>query len=198
MYRRKPSALDGASRGLILDAALAELMGRGVDKFTVEGVARRAGVDPAVIYDVWHDRRVLLMNAMLCSGRERMPIADTGSLREDILAYVDVVTTASATVEGVRYLRSLLPQPGEVDLGEVRRDYCDIRFDELAEMFRRASGRGDLRDGIDPLTAAHMLAAAISVDGLWYGRPNRPDYLREVVDIFIRGITCEERTPGGP
>jgi AcrR family transcriptional regulator len=178
------------SLGLILDAALAELMGRGVDDFTVDGVAGRAGVDPAVIYHVWHDRRVMLMNAMLHASGERMPISDTGSLRDDILAYVHAVSATSATEEGVRYLRSLLPQPCEVDLGEVRRDYYDIRCDELAEIFRRASKRGDLRDGIDPRTAAHMLAAAISVDSLWYGRPNRPDYLREVVDIFIRGITC--------
>lgn len=178
------------SQGLILDAALAEVMGQGVDDFTVAGVARRAGVEAAVIYDGWHDRRVLLMNAMLHASWQRMPISDTGSLRDDILAYIHGVSATSGTEEGVRYLRSLLPQPREVDLGEVRRDYYAIRCDKLAEIFRRAARRGDLRDGIDPLTAAQMLAAAISIDVLLYGRANRPDYLLEVVEIFIRGITC--------
>ena len=43
-------------RQAVLDAALAELLARGIDDFTVKGVATRAGVDPRVIVATWNDR----------------------------------------------------------------------------------------------------------------------------------------------
>ena len=75
-----------SQRQAILDAALAELVARGIDEFTVEGVAKRAGVDPRVIIQMWGDRRVLLLDAQLSRAHLRVPTPDTGSLRGDALA----------------------------------------------------------------------------------------------------------------
>lgn len=38
--------MDGVLKEQVYDAALAELVARGVDGFGVDGVARRAGLDP--------------------------------------------------------------------------------------------------------------------------------------------------------
>jgi len=73
-------------RQAILDAALAEVVAKGIDEFTVEGVAGRAGVDPGVITQTWGDRRVLLLEAQLGGAAQWVPIPDTGSLRDDLQA----------------------------------------------------------------------------------------------------------------
>ena len=39
-------------RQAIRDAAIAELIARGIDGFTIEGVAERAGVDPRAITQI--------------------------------------------------------------------------------------------------------------------------------------------------
>ena len=56
---------DGEPHTAIRTAAMAELAATGVDDFTLDGVAKRAGVDVKAIVAHWHDRRVLLMEAML-------------------------------------------------------------------------------------------------------------------------------------
>ena len=63
-----------SQRQAIHDAALDELVARGIDDFTVEGVAKRAGVDPRVIIQIWHDWRVLLMEAQLSLAREHASV----------------------------------------------------------------------------------------------------------------------------
>ena len=169
-------------------AAMAELAATGVDDFTLDGVSKRAGVEMDVIVAQWHDRRVLLMEAMLLTGQQVMPTPDTGSLRSDIAAFVEQLTALSGTEAGVRYVRSLLPQTAELDFTNVRKDYSDNRFDVHAEIFRRAARRGELRADVDPVTAIQMVASTICADAIWYARPSQPDYISGAVDIFIRGI----------
>ena len=179
---------DGEPHTAIRAAAMTELAARGVDDFTFDGVAKRAGVDVKAIVAHWHDRRVLLMEAMLLTGQQQMPTPDTGSLRGDVMAFVEQLTALSGTEPGVRYLRSLLPQSAEFDFTQVRKDYSDNRFDVHAEIFRRAARRGELRDDVDPVTAIQMFASTICADAIWYARPSQPDYVRGAVDIFLRGI----------
>lgn len=179
---------DGEQLAAIRAAAMAELAARGVDDFSLDGVSRRARIAPGVIAAHWHDRRVLLMEAMLLTGQQQMPTPDTGSLRGDIMAFVEQLTALSDTEPGVRYLRSLLPQSGEVDFTHIRKDYSDNRFDVHAEIFRRAARRGELHDDVDPVTAVQMFASTICADAIWYARPSQPDYIRGAVEIFLRGV----------
>ena len=62
------------ARQAIRRGAIAELIARGIDDFTVKGVATRAGVDPSDILQIWHDRRVLLMDAQLSRASEALPL----------------------------------------------------------------------------------------------------------------------------
>ena len=65
--------------GVVLKAAFDELVDRGIDRFTVDRVAKRAGVEPDVIIAIWGDRRILLMDAVLSSSESVIPIPDTGT-----------------------------------------------------------------------------------------------------------------------
>jgi AcrR family transcriptional regulator len=50
---------DADTRGAIIEAARGELLDRGYNQATIRGIARRAGVDPALIYHYFTDKPTL-------------------------------------------------------------------------------------------------------------------------------------------
>jgi AcrR family transcriptional regulator len=50
---------DADTRGAIIEAARAELLDRGYNQATIRGIARRAGVDPALVYHYFTDKPTL-------------------------------------------------------------------------------------------------------------------------------------------
>ncbi|WP_371871433.1 TetR/AcrR family transcriptional regulator [Phytohabitans rumicis] len=80
--RRRGQELEDA----LLDAAWDELAAVGYARFTMEGVAARAGTSRPVIYRRWPNRAELAIAAIRHYGA-RQPVAtpDTGSVREDMI-----------------------------------------------------------------------------------------------------------------
>ncbi|MGO9043269.1 MAG: TetR/AcrR family transcriptional regulator [Mycobacterium sp.] len=178
-----------SQRQAILDAALAELVARGIDEFTVEGVAKRAGVDPRVIIQMWGDRRVLLLDAQLSRAHLRVPTPDTGSLRGDALAVAASLAEQTQSPQWRGWFQRLLPASRDADLSEVRSDFWHVRFNDFAPVLQRAAERGELRKGIDPMEAVRMFFSAYLFDVIFADTPVRPEYAAQVLDIFIHGIT---------
>lgn len=80
--RRRGAALEEA----LLEAAWQELVAVGYARFTIEGVAARAGTSRPVIYRRWPDRSELAVAAVRHFGRtEPVPTPDTGSVRDDLI-----------------------------------------------------------------------------------------------------------------
>lgn len=82
--RRSPGRpRDPAVEARIADAALEEYAERGWSGFTIDGVARRAGVGKSTIYLRWDSKESLLVHAVddRSSGIEDV---DTGTLRGDL------------------------------------------------------------------------------------------------------------------
>jgi AcrR family transcriptional regulator len=76
---------DPGAEGRILDAALEEYGERGWAGFTMDAVARRAGVGKSTVYLRWQDKDSLLIDAVdaRTGGIEDV---DTGSLHGDLVA----------------------------------------------------------------------------------------------------------------
>lgn len=185
----KPDDADAeAIRGVVLKAAFDELVDRGIDRFTVDRVAKRAGVEPDVIIAIWGDRRILLMDAVLSSSESVIPIPDTGTLRGDLSLAFEAAVTIASTREGRRQLYSMLPRGRDFDPTEVQRDFWDNRLIAWAVTFRRAQQRGELREGIDPMAATRMLAAAVNFDVLFADNPISAEYVEQVLDMFLHGV----------
>ncbi len=177
------------AREAIRKAAIAELIARGIDDFTVKGVATLAGVDPSDILQIWHDRRVLLMDAQLSRASQALPLPNTGSLRGDLLEYAAGLAELSASRGDRAWLRRTLPSDQDADLSEVRSDYWQARFDSVVPITQRAGERGELRDGVDPMAAIRMFNSALVSDPIFFDTAIDPEYAAQVIDIFIRGIT---------
>ena len=78
----RPRDADADDR--IIDAALAEYAAHGRAGYSLNGVARRAGVGKSSIYLRWRDKETLLVDAV--HARADAPIVDTGTLEGDLLA----------------------------------------------------------------------------------------------------------------
>lgn len=174
---------------MILDAALAEVVAKGIDEFTIEGAAARAGVDPAVITQVWGDRRVLLLEAQIGAATEWIPVPDTGSLRDDLEALIVSSAELAATPQGRRWVHRFLAAGGDADLSEVRSDFWRVRIDDLVTVLRRAEQRGELRDDVNQYEAMRMFAGATLFDIVVADAPMRPEYIAQMIDIFVRGVS---------
>ena len=184
------NAVSAQKRRKFVDAALTELALVGVDRFSIDRVARRVGVDPEVITAIWHDRRVLLMDAVLSNAQEHVPVPDTGSLRGDLTAYVRAQIEYHNSEQRRALFHAFLPNhANDLDGTEVRPDFWNIRIERMSVMLERAAQRGELRDGLDTSEAMKMLSAAINFDTVYTDGPVRPDYAEVVLDIFIRGVS---------
>lgn len=172
----------------ILNAVRAELVESGIDRFTIDAVARRAGVSPGVVRTRWHDRRVLLIDALLARTNAAMWSRDTGSLYTDLQAVSELATEISQTPMGRALFRRVLPGGEDADLTEITSDLWDARFRDAARIIERAAERGQLRDGVDPAKAIRMFAAACYYDVIFTDAPVRPDYAEQVVDVFLHGV----------
>ncbi|WP_299556971.1 TetR/AcrR family transcriptional regulator [uncultured Mycolicibacterium sp.] len=81
--RRRGAALESA----ILQAGWEQLIETGYEGFTIEAVAARAGTARSVLYRRWPGRIALLEAVLRHRGAvDRIPVPDTGSLRDDVLA----------------------------------------------------------------------------------------------------------------
>lgn len=172
----------------MLQAAFDELVDRGIDRFQVDRVAKRAGIERDVILTMWIDRRILLMDAVLSSSESVIPIPDTGTLRGDLALAVEAAVGIASTRDGRRQLYSMLPRGRDFDPTEVQRDFWDNRLIAWAVTFRRAALRGELREGVDPIAATRMLAAAINFDVLFADNPISAEYVEQVLDTFLHGV----------
>lgn len=172
----------------ILKSVLAELVDSGIDRFSIERVATRADVDAGLIRAQWHDRRILLMDAMLARTSASAWNPDTGSLHTDLDAIASLAVELSQTASGRALFRRVLPGGSDVDLAEISSDLWTARFRDAAGVLRRAVDRAQLRDGIVPEEAIRMFAAAFYYDVIFNDSPVRAEYADHVVDIFLHGI----------
>ncbi|GHD06447.1 TetR/AcrR family transcriptional regulator [Zhihengliuella salsuginis] len=84
-HRRRPRRRGETLRAGILDAALAELEETGYAGMTMERVAERAHAGKASLYRHWNGKAHLVFDATRRALPEPGTLADTGSLRGDLL-----------------------------------------------------------------------------------------------------------------
>lgn len=127
------------------------------DKLTVPLVAERAGVTPSTIYRRWGNLKELLADVAAERLQPDAPLADTGSLKDDLIAWAEEYMEEMRSTPGQQMLADTL---GSASL-ERRQRCLHIHQDQLRLLLSRAETRGegplptvdDLLDGtMAPLT----------------------------------------------
>ncbi|WP_414939541.1 TetR/AcrR family transcriptional regulator [Amycolatopsis sp. cmx-11-51] len=156
--RPREAGIDDAVR----EAVRTLLTETGYQRCTIDAVATRAGVGKAAVYRRWRSKAELVFAAVI-HPEDLEPPEDTGSLRGDVAAVLEVIESFLDGAELRQALPSLLADVradpvlearfGEVFLGR-ERDYLVLMLD-------RGVARGELSRRPDPALVHAMLLGPV-------------------------------------
>jgi AcrR family transcriptional regulator len=172
----------------VLGAALDELAKWGVERFSVEAVAARHNIDQAEVYRYWRDGHQLLLDALRFWSATAVATPDTGSLRGDLEALTAEVVDCFNTELGRRILRGLVMDHACSYGDQTRQIFWRQRFGVIRAMLDRASFRGELRDGIEPLAAMQILVSPLTVRALYTEEPITLEYAMTIAELAFHAM----------
>ncbi|MGH3354085.1 MAG: TetR/AcrR family transcriptional regulator [Nocardioides sp.] len=172
------------SRERVLEAALAELADRGFGGFSIDGVAKRAGVARSTIYRLGHDRVSLVAKAMETLNVQPRPDAGGLDPRADVVAIVAHLASAMQSSLMSDCLPAVLDgaerDPG---LRELHHSYSTQRRTRLVDALIRLRESGQAVG--DPERAAEALAGAVFYRRLMTPSPLRTDEVEGLVATVL-------------
>lgn len=175
-------------RAQVMVAALDELARWGVERFSIEAMAERHRLDPAMVYRYWGDRQGLMIDAVLADAEVLSVATDTGSLREDLRAFARNITARINTEDGRTVLRALaMGRLGHHD-EEIRMMFWRARFPIVRAVIDRARKRGELREGVSTLAAVQIVMAPLNVRALFSDAAVDDKYTDAIADLAFHAI----------
>jgi AcrR family transcriptional regulator len=192
--RRRGAVLEEA----LLAAAWQELTAVGYGRFTIEGVAARAGTSRPVIYRRWPQRADLAIAAIRHFSRNEpvVEVPATGNLREDLISLLrDVSARRSAlvalfSVQMSEYFAETGTTPAELReqfLAERERPFA---FDRLLEL---AAERGE----VDPDRLTQRVRALpgdlLRHELLMTFKPASEEVIAQIVDEIFLPLVTKQR-----
>ncbi|SRR6266567_1727401 len=182
----------------ILDATIKLLAEQGFDGMSIEEVAARAGVGKTTIYRWWDSKEALALEA-LQRLYVKAPIADTGNLRQNIIAILEGFTRHMEQDE------PLLDSLRFKLLGDFKTHpelfqmffslILEPRLQQFSQMIEHAQARGELRKDFDPLLIFGILGGPFFCRMLLTnkGVPRSQNWPEQVVDAVLYGIATPMR-----
>lgn len=176
-------AIPADIRARVMPAALDELARWGVERFSIEALAERHHLDPAMVYRYWGGQQRLIVDAALADAQTFSTATDTGSLRGDLLALARNAADRLNTEEGRTFLRALvMDRRGHHD-EETRMMLWGARFAVVRAVIDRARERGELREGVNTLAAVQIVLAPLNIRVLYSDAPIDDRYCVAIADM---------------
>jgi AcrR family transcriptional regulator len=189
--QKRPGGRSARIRAAVLEATLEELADGGYASFSLESVARRAGVHKTTLYRRWGTRERLLLDAMLERARDVVPVPDTGLLRGDLLELARSVAASLAAPESEAVVRAAAGiGPRDPALMEAVRSFWDERLRLDGAIMERAIARGEARPDADPEPVIEAVLGAVYMRLLVTARPLDDAFLEAVVEAVAGGIAA--------
>jgi AcrR family transcriptional regulator len=178
----------------ILEATLALLAEHGVEGFSMEAVAARAGVGKATIYRRWSRKEALIVHALARLTEIARPPA-TGSLRDDLVTHIDLLRRRTTDPVAGRILPRVLSVAADhQEIADLYKQYVVTpRVERIAEVLRRAQAAGELPADLDVALTVDMLTGPI-LARKWLplsgSRPLTRVQLVRIVETVLAGIVA--------
>jgi AcrR family transcriptional regulator len=179
----------------IIDAALEEYGQQGWSGFTMDGVARRAGVGKSTVYLRWQDKDSLL-TAAVHSSSHALGMVDTGSMRGDLEELAANMMRHFREPAGWATLRITIDTAGATQrLGTFAEEVTD-QFREFADrIVRRAIERGEVPADLDSRLIADCVYGPVVIQSLaarlerrTLEDPEVEERVAEIVDVVLHGL----------
>jgi len=185
-HRRPGRPRDPGYDQAILDATLEILFAKGYASLTIDGVAARTGVGRPTIYRRWSSKPALVI-AALAQSVGLSPTPDTGTLRDDLLAYQRQQVQMMNRPESRRLTAGLVadlvanPELAETYFG----DYIGPRRMSVWGALQRGIDRGELRPDADFTLIYDLLLGPLFMRSVVRGEPLDPDMAEQTVDLVL-------------
>jgi AcrR family transcriptional regulator len=190
--RQRYESVPADIRARVMPAALDELARWGVERFSIEALAERHHLDPALIYRYWGDRQRLIVDTALADAETFSSSTDTGSLRGDLLALARNLTDRINTEAGRTFLRALAMEPRGYHDEETRMMLWRARFAVVRSVIDRARERGELREGVNVVAAVQIVLAPLNSRALYSDALVDDDYCEAIADMAWHALVKRE------
>jgi AcrR family transcriptional regulator len=171
----------------ILQATVDVLGEVGYNSATIEAIAARARVGKKTIYRWWSSKAELVLEALAIITEKHVPFPDTGSLKEDLLAYFEssfagLQAKSGTALSGLAAEAQLDPKFAR----EFQRSFIVPRKEGLVTLLKRGVERGELTSGIDVDVLGDLIYGAKWYRFLLYPAPLDSAFAREITEIILR------------
>ncbi|MFI5782408.1 TetR/AcrR family transcriptional regulator [Nocardia sp. NPDC051570] len=176
-------------------AAFTELAEVGYGKLSMEAVARRAGVSKPTLYRRWPSKQQLVLALIAEVAVTAAETPDTGTLRGDLRAFLEVTAAGLAHPLAARIIPDLLAEavrtPALAEalgtgLGEQRRE-------RVAELLRRGIERGELPGDLNIELALDFTVAPLFWRQTLRGGTTDPGYLDELTEMVLHALRASPK-----
>ena len=176
------------SHAAIVDATNQLLIEVGYGQLTIEGVAARAGVGKATVYRWWPSKAALAIEAMSRGLDGRSP-AETGDLRQDLLAAVRrAIHLLARSPEGAIIPALAADMMRDQALAKQFREQILLpRRSVVTGIVRRAVDRGELPANLDIGLLMDVYAGAVFYRVVVSGAPVNEHLAEQLVGLLLDG-----------
>ena len=184
--RRRPGGRSARIRTAVLSATLEELTAVGFAGLTFDQIASRAGVHKTTLYRHWHGREELVREALLARSEVTVPVPDTGSGRDFLLAFAEAVVANITAPDYEAIVRAVASEARtEGALGQAGQEFWRERFRLAGVMVTRAIARGEVSPEVDPNVMLETLVAPLYLRLLITREPLDGAFLERLVDQVL-------------
>ena len=129
----------------------------------MDAIARRAGVSKETLYRWWHSKTEVVLDALAERGQRTIPLPDTGTLREDLRAFLRAtVDSADPATRRLLHTIAAAAASDEATADQVRDRFLATRRADLGQILERAVGRGEITGDYS------ALALDLIYGSMWY------------------------------
>jgi AcrR family transcriptional regulator len=182
---------DARNDRAILSATLRILQKEGYSGLTIEGVAARAGVGRPTIYRRWSSKPALVVAALVQSSLLAVPVLDTGSLRDDLIAVQRRQVELMSAPENRRITAGLVADlANDPELAETYvSQYLAPRRATVWQVLQRGVDRGELDADADFAFIYDLLVGPLFMRTVVWGQPLAPDAAEKTADVILAAFS---------
>ena len=166
-----------------------------LQKLSIEGIARQAGVSKMTIYRWWPSKAALVIDSFLDNHVALTPVRKTGRAIDALRDHMRSLMRVYSGPEG-RLIAQLIAecQYETSTLEEFKQRFWYGRAEIVSKLIRRAMDEGDLRADLDPSLVSDMLYGPIYMRLLFHMDVTTDDYTDRLLDAALSGFVTANGT----
>lgn len=182
------------TRQIVVAATVELLLEVGFERITIDSIAERSCVARSTIYRNWPSRADLFIDAFT-SMKAALRTVDTGSLRDDLHAQMQLLAQGLREAEWSRLLPSLVSAADQdPELQAAFDAFADARRAGLREIFARGVDRGEILPVEELELVLDRLAGVLFFRRLFGNREISEDLVSRLADAALVEVGYRARS----